>query len=274
MKRILAVAAVCIFAVTALMLVRCTELTGSEPTDVKLEAATDATVKVSWTAPAEGTPDKYIVSFMETGTTTYVPFDTVTTTSATHDPAGKTGAYKVVAMFGSTEYAAASAPSSAPIANAATSLSELNASGNSGYGWAKTAGTATTYSMTQAANAASIDIYLTDFATGFAGPEYSIASPDIARGSDPGATGVVPDAAWRVNAIAKVTGSENDPLPVHSTTTYAQYQEIDQTPFLMAVYTADGYYALIHLDSKNLGSGTVQTKSWYQAVKGLRLIQH
>ncbi len=274
MKKLFAIAAVGAFAITTLTLVRCTEVTGSEPTDVKLEAATSSTVKVTWAAPSEGTPDKYIVYFMETGTTAYVPFDTVTTTEATHNPAGKTGSYKVVAMFGSTEYAAATTRSTVPADNGPTSLSELNAAGNSGYGWAKTTGTATTYSMTQAGNATSVDIYLTDFATGFAGPEYSIASPDIARGDDPGAAGVVPEGAWRVNAIAKVTGTENDPLPEHSNTVYAQYQEIDQTPFLMAVYTADGYYALIHLDSKNLGSGTVQIKSWYQTVKGLRLIQH
>jgi len=274
MRKFFALTAVGIFAATALLMVGCPSDTGDVPGDPKVEAATDSTVKFTWTAPTEGTPDKYIVSFMETGTTAYVPFDTVTTTEAIHNPAGKTGSYKVVAVFGSTEYEALTMPSTAPVANAATSLSELNAAGNSGYGWAKTAGTATTYSLTQAANATSVDIYLTDFATGFAGPEYSIASPDIARGSDPGATGVVPDGAWRVNAIAKVTGSENSPLPAHSTTVYAQYQEVDQTPFLMAVRTADGYYALIHLDSKNLGSGTIQIKSWYQTVKGLRLIQH
>lgn len=274
MKKLFAIAAVGIFAVTALTLVRCTEVTGSEPTDIVLQAATDSTVKVTWMAPSEGTPDNYIVYFMETGTNTYVPFDTVTTTQAIHNPVGKTGAYKVVAMFGSTDYPAATTPTTAPIANAVTALSELNASGNSGYGWSKTAGTATTYSLTQAGNAASVDVYLTDFATGFAGPEYSIASPDIARGSDPGAAGVVPDAAWHVTAIAKVSGSENSPLPAHSPTVYAQYQEIDQTPFLQAVYTADGYYALIHLDGKNTGAGTIQIKSWFQIVKGLRLIQH
>ncbi len=275
MKKLFAIAAVGIFAITALTLIRCTEVTGSEPTDVKLEAATSSTVKIKWTAPSEGTPDKYIVYFKETGTTAEVPACTVTVTEATHNPAGKTGSYKVVALFGSTEYAATTTPSTAPVANAATSLSELNAAGNSGYGWTKTAGTATTYSMTQAGNAASVDIYLTDFATGFAGPEYCIASPDIAVGSDPGAAGVVPTGAWRVNAIAKVAGAENDPLPEHTETVYANYQEIDQTPFLMAVYTkTDGYYALIHLDGKNLGSGTIQIKSWYQTVKGLRLIQH
>ena len=254
----------------------CGNIVGGAPTGLAIVADTDSTVKLTWSAPAEGTPDKYIVYFKAVGAADYEMIaNNVTTTSFVHDPSGKTGTYKVAAKFGSEEYTSPTTVSTVPVPTSVVTLAELNAAGNSGYGWSRTNGNGATYSMTQAANAANVDVYLTDFATGYAGPEYCIASPDIARADDPGAAGVVPEAAWRMNAIAKGLTNENAPLPAHTDISYAQYQEIDQTPFLIAVYTkADEYYALLKIDSQNTGNGTVQVWSWFQLVKGLRLIQH
>ncbi len=249
---------------------------GGAPTNLKVEAATDSTVKLSWTAPAEGTPDKYIVLFKDVRATSFTEIDTTKDVSVIHNPQGATGHYKVKAKFGSNEYES-DVVSTVPVATTTKTLAELNAAGSSGYGWYRSgtdAGKAATFSMTQAANAANVDVYLTDFATGYTGTEYCIASPDIARGSDPGAAGVVPEGAWRVNAIAKGITDENAPLPAHSATVYAQYQEIDQTPFLIAVYTADKYYALLKIESRNTGDGTVQVSSWFQLIPQLRLIKH
>jgi len=271
MKRLLSIAAIGVLAVTALVMVRCNSVTGGAPTDVALAAATDSTVKVTWTAPSEGTPDKYIVMFSETGTDAYEPFDTVITTEATHNPAGKTGTYKVVAKFGSTDYDGTPTPTTTPISSAVISVSELNAAGSSGYGWTRADGSATTYTMTQASNAASVDFYITDFATGYSGPDYSVASPDLGP-SDP--TGVVPSGSWRINGFTAGLSNENSALPMHSTSTYFNYQEISTQPFLTGCYTADGYYALVKVDSYNTGSGTAQVRSWFQKVKGLRLIEH
>jgi hypothetical protein len=271
MRTLLSIAAVGALAAVSLVIVGCPALTGGAPTDVKLEMATDSTVKITWVAPTEGTPDKYIVAFMVTGGSTYADFDTVTSTTATHDPAGKTGKYKVTAVFGSETYDAANFPSSAPIATTAKTVGELNSADLAGYGWDRTAGTGTTYTMTQASSAANVDFYITDWAAGFAGPTYSIASPDEAP-NDPG--GVAPTGSWRINGYTNALANANDPLPTHSNTTYFNYTDLTTDPTLVGIYTADGYYALVKLSSYNYTSGNVQAEGWFQLVKGLRLVQH
>ena len=121
MKRLFSIAAIVVLSLSALVLVQCDTITGDAPTNVKLEAATSTTIKVTWSAPSTSTPDRYIVSFMETGTSSYVKLTPEpTTTTFDHNPAGKTGTYKVTAVFGSTEYDAATTPTSAPIATAST----------------------------------------------------------------------------------------------------------------------------------------------------------
>ncbi len=272
MKKLLSILAIGLLALPALLLVQCDVISGGAPINVKLEAATDSTVKITWDAPIEGTPDKYVVYFMATGTSTYTKLGEPTSTTYTHDPAGKTGKYKVASDFGGTEYEALTIPSSAPVANAATSVSELNAAGNSGYGWARSTGTASTYSMTQASNAASVDFYITNFAANSSSTPYHIASPDLGP-SDPGA--VVPAGSWRVNGFTNPLTDENAPLPAHSPTVYFNYTELSSDPVLVGCHTnADDYYALVKLSGYNYGNGTVQVQSWFQTIKGLRLIQH
>jgi hypothetical protein len=254
----------------ALLFIRCPSNTGSAPTNVALEAATDVTVKITWTAPSEGNPDSYIVQFKEVGGSWEdVAEPAGTATEYTHDPAGVTGDYKVVAKFGSNEYESGE-KSTIPVHNSAASVSELNATGNSGYGWERT-GSGATYSMTVAGNAANVDFYITDFAVGFDGPTYSVASPDLGP-SDP--TQVVPSGGWRVNGISTNAVSEQDPLPAHITGNYVSWTDISTDPILLGVWTADGYFALVKASGVNLGAGTVQCETWFQAVKGLRLIKH
>lgn len=246
----------------------CGNIIGGGPSNLQITADTDSTVKLTWNAPAEGTPDKYIVSFQETGTSSFTEIaNNITTTSFVHNPNGKTGKYKVAAKFGSEVYECLTTVSSVPIPTSALTVAELNAEGNSGYGWNRTDGTGATYSMTQAANAANVDFYITDFQT----TTYSIASPDQGP-TDPG--NVVPAGSWRVNGIAGPLTNENTPLPAHSPSVYFNYQDITQTPFLAAIYTQDGYYALTKLDSFNPQAKTYQVTGWFQLVKGLRLIQH
>jgi hypothetical protein len=273
MRRLISIVIVGIVAVAALTMTRCTSVTGGAPTGVTLTAATDSTVKVSWTAPTEGTPDKYYVAFMATDASTYTDFDTVTAVTVDHDPAGKTGKYKVTAVFGSEPYDAATTPSTAPIATPAATVSELNATGNAGYGWDRTAGTGTTYSMKVAGNAASVDFYITDWAAGFAGPTYSIASPDLAPTDTMG--GLHVSGTWRINGFTDPLTSEQAALPVHSAVTYLSYTDLATDPILVGCFTtADGYYALVKLSGYNTGAGTVSVQTWFQTIKGLRLIQH
>ena len=272
MKKLLSIAAIAVLSLSALVLVQCDTITGDAPTNVTLESATadGSTVKISWAAPSTGSPDRYIVSFMATGTSSYVKLTPEpTTTTFTHDPAGKTGKYMVTAVFGSTEFNSAATPTTEPISNASMNVSELNATGNSGYGWSRTTGESATYSMTQASNAATVDFYSTDFAEGSSGPTYSVASPDLGP-TDPG--NVVPSGSWRVNSFSNLLASESDPLPLHSNITYFNFTDVSSTPAVIGAYTADGYYAMIRITSAT--GGTLACQTWFQLVKGLRLIQH
>lgn len=272
MKRLYSIAAIVALSLSALFLVQCDSITGDAPTSITLEPATTdgSTVKVSWAAPASGSPDRYVVSFMETGTSSYVKLTPEpTTTTFVHSPAGKTGKYMVTAIFGSTEYNSATTPTTTPFATASMNVSELNATGNSGYGWDRTTGEGATYSMEQASNAASVDFYSTDFANGSSGPTYSVASPDLGP-TDPG--NVVPTGSWRVNSFSNLLTSESDPLPLHSNIAYFNYTDVSSTPAVLGAYTADGYYAMIRITSAT--GGTLACQTWFQMVKGLRLIQH
>jgi len=268
-KRLISIAGALTLAVAVLVLVQCEGLTGGKPLNPKVEADTDSTVKVSWTAPTEGTPDKYLVSFQEVGGSGFTQIYEGTSTSCLHDPDGATGTYKIEAKFGSTTYAADVNPSTVPINTAAATVAELNAAGNSGYGWDRTSGSGQTYSMTQASNAALVDFYFTDFET--SPVVYSIASPDLGP-TDPG--NVVPAGSWRVNALTDPLTNETAPLPSHNPNAYFNYRDITQTPLLTGCYTEDGYYALVKLDGLNTGDKTIQATTWFQLVKGLRLIKH
>ena len=275
------IVAVGVLAIAVLALVRCESFSGGAPTDVALTTATDTTIKVSWTAPAGGAPDSYVVAFMETGTSAWVDFGNVTDSATTtdHNPMGKTGKYRVTAMFGTSAYAAAETPTSAPVHTEAILVSELNAAGLPGYGWARDSGNGATFAMIYASNADKVDFYITDWATGFAGPTYSMASPDWGS-NEPGGTGVVPPGAWRATAFSPALAGEQDPLLAFNSGVYDNNLELGEDSTLVAVCTdtdtlgTGRYYALVKLGSPDVVNGTVQLETWFQLIRGLRLIQH
>jgi hypothetical protein len=129
--------------------------------------------------------------------------------------------------------------------------------------------------MTQASSAANVDFYLTNFATGFSATPYSIASPDQGP-TDPG--GVVPTGAWGVNGISDPITDPQIPLPKYiQGTTYFNFTNLASYPTYVAVRMGTGsdiYYALVKADGFNATAGSVQIESWFQLVKGLRLIKH
>jgi hypothetical protein len=261
----------CALALLAFMRTECTGIIGP-PQNVKVEAASDSTVKVSWSAPLEGTPDKYIVYFKEVGAASFAILQEITATEYIHSPSGgTTGDYKVTAKFGSETFDGATV-TTVPIHTAATDVAELNAAGSSGYGWYRVDGTGSTYSMEQTANAASVDLYVTDWAAGHAGTTYYVVSPDIGASTpDPG--GVIDPAAWRANGYNGPV-PEQSPLPAHVQGTYIGSLELTQYPEFIAAWTQDNYFALLKVSDFNQSSSTVKVESWFQLVKGLRLIKH
>ena len=274
MKKLLPIATIALIAVCTFVLVQCDELTGGAPLNIKIVADTDSTLTISWSAPTEGTPDKYMVGFMETGTASYTTIGEPTATELMHDPAGMTGTYKVTAVFGSSEYDGAITPTTMPIATVETAVGELNGAELAGYGWGRATGAGATYTMTQASSAASVDFYITDWEIGYDGPSYYIASPDITP-DDPGNVGVVPPASWAINAFSDPLGSLQGPIPHHeSGINYFDNTELTADPTVVACHTADDYYGLVKVGSFNTGTGEVKVESWFQTIMGLRLIQH
>jgi len=262
MKKILALS----FAFALLIgMIGCESSSTGAPTNFAIAANTDGDqVVLTWEEPTEGTPDEYVVYFND---------DTVATVQAltyTHDPAGATGDYKVAAKLGSDEFDS-DVLSTIPIHTSATDLSELNASGNSGYGWNATTFVGATYSMTNTANAPSVDFYLSNWDANSTTLPYGIWAPDQGP-TDPG--GVVPAGSWKATAIGNALVTDPQAiLPLHSTTTYSQYCDMASYPAYVAIFTVDGYYALTGVAAAP-NAGVVQIETWFQSVKGLRLIAH
>jgi hypothetical protein len=277
----------------------CGQLSEGPPTDLVLTAASDTTVRINWTAPAGGVPDSYVVAFAETGTSAWLDFGTAndSATYADHNPLGRTGSYRVAAVFGSRSYPAIQTPTSAPVHTGAVDVGELNSAVYSGYGWDRDSGAGAVFTMGYASNADKADFYITDWATGFTGPAYSLASPDWGP-YEPGGSGFVPVGSWRPNGFVYLTEDVQSPLPPFDSTRYANSLKlgldstlaavvctdtaiaIDTTVDVDSVITIDTFisvvhhYALVKLGSPDVANGTVQVETWFQRIRDLRLIQH
>jgi hypothetical protein len=239
--------------------------------NLRVEADTDSTVKVIWSVPSEGTPDRFSVSFKAVGETTYSLVAETTGNIVIHDPAGTTGWYRVDAHYGSEVSSGQTNPSTVPVRSDTVALAELNSAGNSGYGWDQT-GRARTWSMSSIGSSEYADFYITDFKPASSNQQpYSIASPDMGP-SDPG--GVVPTDSWRITGITDPLADENAPLPVYSEQTYFNYTDIAAVPLLVGCRTTDGHYALVKFVAVDPVNGWVRVETWFQTVPELRLIRH
>jgi hypothetical protein len=188
-----------------------------------------------------------------------------------NDPIGSTGLYTVSARLGTAEAFSSETLSIVPVYTDTTLLYELNAGGAAGYGWDSLTGLARRYSMQDTGNAGLVDAYFTDLAPGSAGPGYFLASPHLGP-TDPG--GQVPVGPWRRTWLAPVYGSPQMPLPEYDTITYTDFVDVTVAGSYNAAYTKDGYYALVKSIGVDPRDGTIRVLSWFQRVRGLRLIQH
>jgi hypothetical protein len=242
------------------------------PRDAKLAAATDSTVLISWAEPSEGTPEAYLVYFRGVSETLYSLVVETPATQFEHFPAGATGRYRIAARFGNSTYESDVEPSSAPVGTGLIAVAELNASGNSGYGWDRATGKGRTYSMRKSASRTAVDFYITDFKPA-ALPElpYSVASPSMGP-ADAGA--VVPVDTWRSNRFTDPLADEQAALPSASIPVYYNYGDITSSPSFIGCFTADSHYALVKVLQVDSANGWARLQTWFQPVKGLRLINH
>jgi hypothetical protein len=254
---------------------------GGPPTGVAVSAGpgdSDSTVVISWTTPAEGAPDKYVVHFRPLTDSSYTPLGETTATSYAHNPHNMTGQYKVTAVFGADSFEGAEKPTTVPIQSDAVTLYEINAdSSRCAFGWSRDSGMGKVYSMTDSANCAYVDFYVSDRHAGFGDSLLDIISPNKADSIDLGAIGIVPGAAWKINGFSNPVSAETVPsYQPPPNATYFIFTQIAQ-PCLVGVYTAGDtvkHYALIEVDSVNVAAGRVSLQSWYQLVTGLRLMRH
>jgi len=246
---------------------------GGAPRNLVLYAATDSTVFLNWTAPSDSQPIRYVVSFRRTGSPRYDSVGSTIAPGFDHDPAGKTGRYQVTAVYGSGRFTSTETPSTAPVGTGLLRVFELNAGDKTGYGWDRTTGQASLYDMTTSDSAGKVDLYVTDFAPGYAGPDYWVANPFFAP-QDPG--GGVPAGAWRVVRFSGLDTlmTENDPLPRYTQSRYRDSLVLSPLPALVACHTEDGYYALIKATAVDVDEGTADIQTWFQLIRNLRLMEH
>lgn len=263
-----------IFALAEILSLGCGVI-GGPPANPQIAAATDTTVQLVWTAPAEGMPDSFLIYFCPAGETIFALIGDTTGTSFIHNPQGLTGWYQVSALFAHKEYKSTTLMSNIPIYTGPDTLTELDGVGNAGLGWNRDSGTGRSYSIRKKENSQKIDFYITDFTTGSTLP-FHIASPHMGP-SDP--SGVVPTDSWRRNGFTNPLTEENSPLPSAAVTTdtfYFNYTTIPSTlPALIGCYTvADHHYALIKINRVNTANSTVELETWFQLIPDLRLIHH
>jgi hypothetical protein len=285
-----------LFAGMLVLAAGCGDLSQGPPTNLLLTAASDTTIRISWTPPAGTVPDSYTVSFMETGSSTWLDVGSAADSAiqADHNPLGRTGRYRVSSVFGSQSYAADRTPTSAPVYTSASMIGELNSALYSGMGWDRDSGTGSIFTMGHASNAGRVDFYLTDWSAGSAGPDYYAASPDWGP-YEPGGTGQVPVGTWRPNWFIAPFDSGQAPLPAFDSTRYANHLKLGSDSTLVGMVCTDTFviidstgtggvadtfvrtrrhYALLKFGSPDSVSGSVRVESWFQRIGDLRLIQH
>jgi hypothetical protein len=245
---------------------------GRAPFNLKLAADTDSTIRITWSVPTAGTPDAYAVYFRSLDETTFSLVAETTVNVYVHDPHGLTGWYRIDARFGTEAYDASTTPSTIPVRTDTVAVAELNAAGNSGYGWDRETGVARTYSMRNVGSRDQVDFYITDFKPAASNQlPYSIASPDMGPG-DLG--GVVHADSWRVNAFTDPLPDETGPLPAYAPNRYFNYVDINRVPIFIGCHTADDYYAFIRVTGVDIDNSWALVETWFQTVKGLRLTGH
>jgi hypothetical protein len=195
---------------------------------------------------------------------------TTTTAGFTHADPEESGTYYVTAYSGEDESDPSTSESTEPVVNTNIELYEIGGSGESGYGWSTTSGQGAIFSMADASNAAEIDLYFTDFATGYAGT-YNIASPAETQ-NDAGAAWLHGTSGWRVSGFVELTENFDDVTTV-PTTGYSNFEPVAQD-FTYAVYTEDGHYAIVEVQSINTSTGLVQVRTAFQTVPNLAILDN
>uniref|UniRef100_A0A7C4GDI9 PKD domain-containing protein n=1 Tax=candidate division WOR-3 bacterium TaxID=2052148 RepID=A0A7C4GDI9_UNCW3 len=240
------------------------------PTELRLSQSSGVYVRLRWNPGRNSDSTRYFVWFRSLDSNRFAVVDSVAALSCVHDPIGATGEYTVSARMGGREAFAAETLSTVPVCTDTVVVFELNAGGPAGYGWDSMTRQGRVLSMTDTALAGMVAWYLTDLTSGHNGPVYYLASPHIGPG-DPG--GRVPPANWPRSGLVRVWGSSQDPLPEYDTLLYQNTVPVGLSGSDIAVYVSTGHYALMRVFEPDANQGTCPVVSWFQPVRGLRLMR-
>jgi hypothetical protein len=239
------------------------------PGAVTLRAASGTSVRLHWQTGRNSDSTTYRLWFRPLAGVFSVA-DSAHATSIFHDPIGWTGDYTISAVLGGEERFALETLSTAPVASDSVKLFELNVHDPSGLGW-DTSGYASAVPMRDSLSAGRADLYFTDLTPGSNGPIFYLASPHIGP-DDPGE--VIPDAPWRRSGLLQLFGNAQDPLPEYDSLLYSNLADVSMMETFVAVHTANGYYGLTRSPGVSADSSSLYVRSWFQRVRGLRLIRH
>lgn len=241
------------------------------PTGLRLSQSSGVFVRVRWNPGRNSDSTRYVVWFRSLDSSRFTAVDSVTGLSYLHDPIGATGDYTVSARFGGEEAFAAETMSTVPVRTDTVVVFELNASGLAGYGWDSLTRQGRLLPMTDTALAGLVSLYLTDLTSGHSGPVYYLASPHLGPG-DPG--GIVPAGNWPRTGFMRIWGSSQDPVPEFDTLLYREMVPVGMAGSDVATYVSGGYYALVHTFEPDTNRGNCPVVTWFQPVRGLRLMRH
>ncbi len=235
---------------------------------LSLRAETDSTVRLTWSPPVEGVPNRYRVMFKPAGGTYAAALETGDTTCA-HDPGGMTGDYRVLARFGGAYFEPAETLSTIPVHTAQIAVGELSGTGKPGCGWPGPDWIATTYEVGDTTWADRVEFYVTDFKPGSSGPTYYLASPVLAP-SDSG--GSVPAGRWHVTSFVELTDEQSRVPPPGD----SAWRSSARVPGAMVAgcRTEQGYFAMVNVTQLRTQQNEVRLQTWFQPVHGLRLLGH
>ncbi len=241
------------------------------PRRLRLSASAGVMVRLSWDRGRNPDSTQYRIWFRPQWSRDFSVVGTANASQSVHDPAGETGDYTVSASYGTEELFGPDTLSTIPVFTDTVVLVELNLEQMAGYGWDSVAGRGRPGSMRDTSQAGLIDLYLTDLAPGYLGPSYYLASPSLGP-DDPG--GVVLPGRWRETRMVGIFGSPQEPLPEFDSLYYQRVVDVSSFIAHVAVHTPEGYYALVTTYGPDLNRGTIPVRSWFQRVRGLRLIRH
>jgi hypothetical protein len=241
------------------------------PRRLRLAASAGVMVRLSWDRGRNPDSTRYQVWFRPGWSGDFALAGAACAGSLVHDPAGETGDYTVSAWFEDEELSGPDTLSTIPVFTDTLTIGELNTPESAGYGWDSVTRLGRPGSMRDTGAAGLVDFYLTDLAPGHLGPSYYLASPCFGP-DDPG--GVVPPGPWRETRMVGVLGSPQEPLPEFDSLLYQRVVDVSSFIAHVAVHTPEGHYALVTTYGPDLNRGTIPVCSWFQPVRGLRLIRH